>query len=233
MKILRGFLFFLPDSVTAQLSFQASEMHVNDGSGCRITLRLAGGIVISMLLAATLQSSLAGEARQTGNQTKSLTERFQAGESAAGIYGRSSDGGVCNLRTNCGSVVLLSYVRIDDRDYEKTLALLSEIFAKYEGCEDLKLVTIWADDVDEFMPEMNKRGFDFYNSRQWWKLFFAGPWQPEETSNSEPLQVYKAELAKKNLPFHVLLDAELRVIEAEIPEGRLAVAVQKALQAER
>lgn len=155
-------------------------------------------------------------------------KRFRVGQPAPRTEGYASDGNVCDLKTNLGSFTLLTYWSLKDKNYEQNLQKVNRIFEKYGARPDFKIVSFWVEDWPEYIAEMNRRGFDFYNSRPWWKLQFIAA-EPDPQQKNERDQIWSSDLPAGRTPVYILLDKEHKFLAIDIPDKQLEKTLDKYL----
>ncbi|WP_145454362.1 hypothetical protein [Gimesia panareensis] len=155
-------------------------------------------------------------------------KRFRVGQPAPRIEGFASDGNVCDLKTNLGSVTLLTYWSLKDKNYEQNLRKVNRIFEKYGARPDFKIVSFWVEDWPEYIAEMNRRGFDFYNSRPWWKLQFIAA-KPDPQQKNEQDRIWSSDLPAGSTPVYLLVDKEHKFLAIDIPDRQLEKTLDKFL----
>lgn len=179
-------------------------------------------LCLCLLHPATLPS-----AEHPPNTAKGL-KRFRVGQSAPRLEGFASDGNVSQLKTNLGSVTLLTYWSLQDKKYEQQLERVNRIFKKYGARPDFKIVSFWVEDWPEYIAEMNRRGFDFYNSRNWWKLQFIAA-EPDPQHKNEPDRIGSSDVTADRTPIFILLDKEHKFLAIDIPASQLEPTLDKYL----
>jgi len=171
--------------------------------------------------------SNAVEASKSATTSKGL-KRFRVGQKAPLIEGFAADGHACNIETNKGSFMLLTYWSLNDKNYAQNLQTVERIFKKYQDRTDFKVVSFWNEDWTEYMAEMNQRGKSFYSSRDWWKLKFILTDLSVKTAGGKD-RIWSTDLKGAKAPTYILLDKEMRFLAIDIPSSQLEKTVDSHL----
>lgn len=173
---------------------------------------------------ATHHPAVSATSAKTGQGLK----RFRVGQPAPLIEGFASDGNVCNLKTNTGSLTLLTYWSLNDKNYEQNLRAVERIFKQQGARPDFKIISFWREDWPDYQAEMNRRGSSFYGSRNWWKLKFIES-DRSQKSEHEPDRIWGSDLKAGTTPVYILLDKEHKFLAIEIPPDQLEKTVHSSL----
>ncbi len=156
-------------------------------------------------------------------------QRFKVGQKAPFIEGFTCAGSVSNLESNKGSFILLTYWKLNDKNYEQNLRAIERIFKKYQDRDDFKIVSFWIEDWTEYLAEMKKRGSSFYSSRNWWKLKFVFSGLTKKTDRKIN-RIWENDFSEDKTPVYILLDKELKFLAIDIPNNKLEETLDSYLK---